>query len=369
VTFVSQSHLLTSAPKTWWLFEMLIDGRFGAPISPGLTEMSQKSSLYSVDTYFWESWEDLMGAAGARAADLAHSHSLILIKPDAFAARKVEAIVDWLSQNGFTIVACMPLEVCRHQARALWRYQWNAAPRIRKEALTTLLAAASSMLLIIRSDRVSGVSTAIRFASMKGSADRSLQRPGDLRAVLSSPAHLISFVHAADDPADFVRELGILLAGKERRDLYGSMRDGAEVSLREILAVTEEAYQSVPYRSFDLLGAVERISAAAHLRLDAHDPDYRGVASILAEILVGRAADWPALFRMLDDRMAAYDKWDRITIAGHASDAALDTVSPLVPGVVAVADGEDVAWRAIDGVDLTRKAVRVTKTIPPASHG
>lgn len=312
---------------------LLIDERFGPAIPEGLTQMPSKTALYALDTHFWEGWEDLAGMAADSAGALARSHALLLVRPDAFAARKVEALLQWLPQNGFSAVASAWLDVSSHQACALWRYQWNTAPRVRREALTAVLGAAASLLLVIRSTQAGELPATTRFARLKGPADPALRRPGDLRAVLGSPAHLISYVHAADDAADLLRELAILLPECERRSVFAAMRDGAGLCAEELLAAVRAACERVPRHSFALAGAVERLGAAVRAQLPAGDPDRAAVTHDLDQLLAGSPLDWRRMFRILDASRVSYDRWDRIAVMGHASDVSYEGLIPLIPGV------------------------------------
>lgn len=55
---------------------MLLDHRYGQSFPAGLTCMPAKATLYSLDSHFWEAWEDLGGIAGQSALELARAHSL-----------------------------------------------------------------------------------------------------------------------------------------------------------------------------------------------------------------------------------------------------------------------------------------------------
>ncbi|OAX53491.1 nucleoside-diphosphate kinase [Xanthomonas graminis] len=312
--------------------QICIDERFGTPIASGLTLLAQKQALYSIDTYFQESWEDAVAVAGDCAAELVSRHSLLLIRPDAMAARHVGAILDWLAGHEFAVVACDFLPVCRHQATALWRYQWNTAPRIRKEALIAVLAAAPSLLVVIRSDAAPETWAATRFARLKGSADPQLQRPGELRALLRSPAHLLSFVHAADDPADFVRELAVFLPERRRKQIYAMILAGVALSPQALRDGVAAAHAQVPPHSLDLSSVLDRLRMAVRVQFVGDARERERVERLLADVGQGIRCDWRALFEALDEYHTVYDPWDRITLAGHVSDLSHEGLSPLIPG-------------------------------------
>jgi nucleoside diphosphate kinase len=308
---------------------MVLDESYGPSLPAGLTQMPQKAVLYAMETYFWEGWEDLVGLAGDSAAAMLAAHSLVLLKPDALCSRKIETILQWLGENGFSVVDCMSVEVSRHQTRALWRYQWNTARRERKEALDALLAAAPSILLIIRSRLDAHMTAAQRFAQLKGPADAELQRPGDLRARLGTRTHLMNFVHSADEPADVARELAILLPTAERRRVVQRMLKGDDFPAHEAASLVARLYEKAPRHSLDLKESLARVEDAVRR---THAVPQR-VAELIDRIRGGETANWRELFALLDDCGARYEPWDRITIAAYLANVAHEGVEFLIPSL------------------------------------
>jgi len=311
---------------------MFLDGRFGPEIPSGLTSMPRKRSLYSIDTYFWEGWEDLVGVAGGTTHELLAAHVLVLLKPDAVAGRKLKTAIEWIRTNGFAISACLPVQVSRHQTRALWRYQWNTAPRARKEALDALMGVSSSLLLVLRS-RDSGTGNASRrFALMKGPANPENQRTGELRCVLGNRTHLISFVHASDEPADLVREVAILLSNHERQGLFHRMAAHVDIAERDLADACADIYRLVPERDFDLSASFGRLEGAADDAIGLLHADRALVQRMLADIRTGRSLDWRGLFSTMDQCGIRYDKWDLLMVAAQLSNVVHDRVELLIPG-------------------------------------
>jgi nucleoside diphosphate kinase len=317
---------------------LFIDASVGAPLPPGLTELPRKAALFAIDTWFREGWEDACAVAGPDATDLLRRHALVLVKPDAFAARRVETILDWLPGQGLTVVAFRRVTVTGRHAQALWQHQWNAAPRQRQEALTALLEAGDSLLLVVRSDATSDApsdaSASKRFAHLKGSADPALRRPGDLRARLGCVAHLVSFVHAADEPADVARELAILLSEAERVAVYRRMQAGDDVRAEALAAVVGEILDGTPRCALDVDAATRRLEEAVRRAAGGAPDDVEPVLAVLRRVRAGGSADTRAVFAWLDRRAVPCDAWDRITVMAHASDVSLPHVRPLLPGAV-----------------------------------
>ncbi|HEX8605061.1 MAG TPA: nucleoside-diphosphate kinase, partial [Pseudoduganella sp.] len=317
---------------------VLIDQRFGSPIPGGLTEIADKATLYAIDTCFREGWEDLVAMAGDAATGLAFGHSMMLVKPDALVSHRLDVVLDWLPRHDFEVVAGIPVTVSPDQAKALWRYQFNCAPRIRKDAYMALFEASPSLLLVVRSTQDPHVSAAKRLANLKGPADPSLQRADNLRAWLGNVTHLLSFVHAADEPADLVRELAILLPTAQRKAVHARMSDGVGIPVRELRAIAAGICQDMPRHSLALPEAVARIEKLALAAAGMSAADRETVAAFCERVGTGAAADWRVLFDLLDDRGIRYDRWDRITIAAHTSDVVEPHLEPLLPGAVPLTD-------------------------------
>lgn len=297
---------------------MRLDGRYGLAVPAGLTDMADKAVLYALDPYFRDGLEDLGEAAGASLQQMALSHSLILLRPDAIACRKAQVIVEWLSRTAFALVDCLPVQVDRHQVRALWQYQWNCAVRERKDACDALMCSSPSLLLIVRDDSGewrSG-SAAARFAGLKGSADPALRRPTDLRAMLLHKSRMLSFIHSPDEAADFVRELAIFLDANARQPVYAKMLGGVQAPAEAVENAIQSLYRQLPERSLELGEALDRIAASARGAI-GDEADREAVAGLVQRARAGGRLDWRELFSLLDRHGVAYEDWDRIVIAGH----------------------------------------------------
>jgi len=116
----------------------LIGRQHGIDLPSALSVMPEKLALYAADTYFLESWEDLV-AVDPSAEDLLQDIATITFKPDAFAARAVRPALAWLSRAGFQVVGAEPVFFDRATIRGIWLYQWNVASRDRKDVVDDLL--------------------------------------------------------------------------------------------------------------------------------------------------------------------------------------------------------------------------------------
>src|SRR4029077_7773503 len=83
------------------------------------------------------------------------------------------------------------------------------------------------------------------------------RRPGQIRYRLRNPALLLNFLHTPDEPADAVREFGVLFAADERLALSRALRDPRAVSLEAGFAA---AYAATPTHALDLDASLELLA-------------------------------------------------------------------------------------------------------------
>jgi len=231
-----------------------------------LTSLERKRELYSADPYFREAAWDAAGVLGDRFYPMLHSTALLVVKPEALAARRLRKILNYLEANHFRLVSYRLLRFSRHVVRELWRYQWNAAT-IEKMDLAdrTLCSFSTGILLGLHEMRwPRQVPAAVRLQSLKGAAALEKRDPGSIRAVLEAPNRMISFVHTSDEPADILRELGIFLDRPERAQFFEGLGEkqptGISEERRRELERVEEATATA---DFDASAAFTRMIEAA----------------------------------------------------------------------------------------------------------
>lgn len=318
-----------------------IDGRFGRPVPRGLTQLQEKEILYGSDVYFQEAWEDLESVAGGRAVSLAREHTVVVIKPEAIVGRRADVVLAWLASNGFRICRAIEVQLSRHIGRALWTYQWNIASRERKDACDLLLEAAPALLLIVA--RPEGVveTAATYFSRLKGPADPRRRTAGQLREILGATCTQMNFVHSADEPADVVREISVLLAPQQRRQLFEAMLSRSDDAARasdlcaELYAATESHPLTLPSAIEAIRGAAGSIEAAGR----------ELVLEWCREIEGGRSMDWQELSRLCHYAKIPISKWDMITIVNHCITMDLPGIKLLLPSLRSLREGDPRAVR------------------------
>lgn len=237
-----------------------------APTLPdGLTLSADKAALYPQDTYFLDAWDQL-GRLTGDPAGFAARHALLLLKPDAVAAHALEPSIDWLGEQGFTIVALRQLTLTRLTVRALWYFQWNIASPERQRVGDALIAAADALLLVVTADPAERLPASVLLTERKGPTDPDEREPGQLRHRLGGETYLLNMVHTPDEPADVVRELGVYAGASERARIY-----------REALAGID--------RSDVARAAAQHLTASGSPRSTALEPAARALCADVAAAL------------------------------------------------------------------------------------
>jgi len=287
--------------------------------------MPDKQALFAADTYFRESWEDLIGAFLDPERELPE-FAMITFKPDAFAGRVVEPALRWLVDKGFRVVAAREVMFDRLMVRGIWYYQWNIASRDRKDVVDELLGAGPSLVVALqlpgRLDATKHLST------IKGPAVPRLRTPGQLRHTLASPSTLLNFVHTADEPADLVRELGVYFPSAYRRELFREMADAGN-QLQRVLALASEIQART--QPVEL-----RLDPVARLLCGMLDPSAAEHADLMAELSSatrGGRPDWRRLLGGLERAGLAITQWQRLVLATALIDMDVATGEVLIRGV------------------------------------
>lgn len=290
-----------------------------------LTRIDRKHLLYREETYFREAVADFTDVFGDRTESVLHGCALLMVKPDGIAARKVRAVAEFLRRNGFSVLAVERPSLAGQVWRELWRYQLNAATLDRLLVNEVVLAGTALLLLVRYDGPADPLPAAVLLSELKGPADVTQQHPDCLRRHLAQPNRVFSLVHVANEPADVVRELGVLLDRPARQRLLTAFGSGAlPAADRAVLAraVEEDAR---PARDLDPGAAADRVSRAVRERGGAvpatgpvAEPAVEEVLATLAEVRRGGAIHWRPFLRALAAIDVRVDHWDLATIGASS---------------------------------------------------
>ncbi|MFI1227176.1 MULTISPECIES: nucleoside-diphosphate kinase [unclassified Streptomyces] len=203
-----------------------------------LTRIPKKAALYEREIYFREGFADAEQILEDRFDELMRATALMMLKPDGLLTGKLAPILDFLAEQGFTPVAAQHIEFTPVLWREMWRYQLTSATLDRLAVTGHVYATGPCLLLALRDDAPSAIPAAVRLSGLKGASDPDTRRPDSLRARLELTNRIINHLHVADEPADVLREIGLLLPPAERRRMLravaaGSMSEDDGDRLRE----------------------------------------------------------------------------------------------------------------------------------------
>lgn len=184
---------------------------------PHLTRDPAKRHFYHRETYFREGLSDAVDVFGEDFVARIGGCALLLLKPDGVVAGKLRPAWEFLQGHGFSVALAQEVFLDGHRWREMWRYQLTTATLDRLAVNECFLTAGPSLLLLLHGPAGDGLPATVRLAGLKGSADPLSRPPGTLRGALGQSNRVLSYVHAADEPTDLIRELGVLLGSVERR--------------------------------------------------------------------------------------------------------------------------------------------------------
>jgi len=305
------------------------------PLLESLSVLPSKRALFAVDSYFRDGWEDLCELPAADIELILNRHALLLLKPDAVVGRRLEAALTWLAGQG-TVVAVERVRISRHVARAMWQYQWNVASRDRRDLADLIGGSGDSLLLLVRLPPAARPAT-VRLSAAKGPADPARREPGQLRHRLGNENLLLNFVHAADEPADLVRELAVLLDSADRRRLLRRLPGATDVTDQAWTQI-RELHERYPAREIGLTAFVHR----QHRRLGELPDGRRGrpaeaFAAALSGLESGGSPGWRELCALAERAGLPLDPWDRIVVGTHLMLPSEPGTVPLLTGPPATA--------------------------------
>lgn len=269
-----------------------------------LARVPEKRRLYEDDIHFRVGLADLTEAAGGDSVAVLRKLALLLVKPDGLAAGKAGLIIDFVMRHGFELVAYEAINFEPHHWRELWRYQLNTAT-LDRLAVNEIVLRGRALLLLLRHPAAAPPAT-VRLSALKGPSDVSRQAQGCLRRILGQPNRVLSLLHVADEPADLVRELALLLDPPVRRRLWQRAVTG-ETSPSEQLDREVESSNRRP-QPMEPEAALDRVEAAIHAARDG--PERDRALHAMREMRAGRKIDWRSFERALENLGANCGRWD-----------------------------------------------------------
>lgn len=277
-----------------------------------LTRIAAKAQQYQRETYFRDGLADAAEVLGERFAPMMERGALLMVKPDGLAGGKAATIVEFLKRHDYAITAVETPLLGRFTWRELWRFQLTSAT-LDRLAVNDLVLRHPALLLMLRYEGECDIPATVRLSVLKGPSDVASQSANCLRRLIGQPNRVFSFFHVADEPADLLRELAILLEGPERRRALASLgSDGLAPGDLQLLDETLAASTSSS-RELDAAGALRRALDAAGRATTASD-SLDHVRADLERMREGAKIAWRPFMRALQDSGLTLDGWDVATL-------------------------------------------------------
>ena len=330
-----------------------------------LTMLPRKGQLYRVETFLREAWNDACGIFGAETIVTLHGTAMLMLKPELFAARRHEIVLNFVMRHGFRPVAFATLTLTRLMAHEIWRYQWNKATTERVQLATAMAMAGPSILVIFRDEEPApAVPASVRLWSLKGAADPRSRKGDELRSAIPVRNRMIGFVHTSDEPADMLREIGIVLDVEERADLLRSVLAQDPGTGERLRRAAGRVASGAAHHDFDVAASWAAIEPALR-RWAGAAPDRSRIVDALRRHVSGRAdgefLDGRMFFDCLAQAGVPADGWPAMTVAAeYIRHEYRDTPPILDAGAIATVREQ---WRAAAAANSFRETATLRRSV------
>ena len=272
-----------------------------------LTRMALKAELYEREQWFREGLAAASAILDEGLADVIRRVALVLVKPDGLIAGRASTLLGYLDQHGFSLAAAEKLLLDRFHWREMWRYQLTSAT-LDRLAINDLVLRGPALLLLLRHRDGIDVPASVYLSGLKGPSTLALQPPDCLRRALRQPNRIFSFFHAADEPADVLRELAILADDALRIRLLTALESGSTDPADRALVAETVAASDRHARSLDAAEALQRVDNA--IRGIGASDDANRVRDDIARMRAGERIEWRPFARALQASGVEVDPWD-----------------------------------------------------------
>lgn len=278
-----------------------------------LSAVARKAELFPSESYFREAYADLM--TNGKADFMAQRTLAITLKPETLVSGRASLVLDYLREKSFDPFLARVFSHSRCSIREIWRYQWNIATLERLEVMERLMCDWASVWILAWDlsnppPRAGWLPATVRFRELKGSAVPEFQKPGQLRTLLDGGNRTLTFVHAADEPIDVVRELGIQFAHSDRLAIIESWRCYIETGATVLEPIDPFVADTADYprHDLDVKAAMRRM---LHHARSGHSAELR---TLLLKAQAGAPLKARRMFELLDPEASEGLRWDALLV-------------------------------------------------------
>jgi nucleoside diphosphate kinase len=305
-------------------------------LPPFLSRLEKKRELFSADPFFCAAWGQIIDRWGSETRGRLWRLSSVIFKPEAVVGRSIGRGLAFLRRCGFTPVTAHAVQLARDSVEEIARYQINVATTERVEVVHQLTGAAPSLLtLMVDKRQPLDVPATVRLVGLKGHVDPARRPPQSLRSALGSSSRLVNHVHTPDEPADVVRELGVLIDPEARSSVLDAI-EAEKDRTAEAEATARRLYAAHPRHDLDFDGALDRIDVAAQRlegRAAPRATELTELRRLCHMLRTRRDGDHARLFELADALGVKAALWDRIVVAAELVEADVPGEEPTLPTV------------------------------------
>ncbi|MEV0642256.1 hypothetical protein AB0I77_46550 [Streptomyces sp. NPDC050619] len=273
------------------------------------TRTGLKADLYEREPHFREGLADARDVWGTAFDETLHQAALFMVKPEGQVTDGVVRVVrTFLDEQSYEVIAVRNVWLDRLMWREMWRYQLTSATLDRFAVSDEWLVLGPALLLALRATRRHELPASVHLTSLKGSATLADQQPNTLRSRLRQANRMLSLIHVADEPADVLRELAVLLDRPERQEvLRRYLGDEMHPDDKQLL----EDATALPKRSLDPVAALGRVEKTV-LASGGEMPDV--LAAAFAAMRAGGRIRWAGFASAIDTYRPLIDPWDLVVL-------------------------------------------------------
>lgn len=215
-----------------------------------------------------------------------------------------------MADSGFTVVAVEVPNLTRFHWREMWRYQLTTAT-VDRLTITDLVLSGPALMVVLHKTEKLDVPASVWLSQRKGISDPVSQAPDCFRRTLRQPNRIFSYFHVADEPADIVRELGILLEPESRLRVFRAMAEGQSQPNDHARLSRALEGSDASARTLDSASALDAVAAA--LQSGPRDELTKTAATAaladIARMRSGERISWRQFTAALAEARVDVDRW------------------------------------------------------------
>lgn len=303
--------------------------------SPCLNFLScfqEKLECYTTDRYFLDGWATLFDLCqrGEFALEQLWSLGSVLFKADSILRGNGLRGIRILEDNGFRIRAVRAVQFSDERVDLLWHYSLGRHSHSRVKLLKRLQALSPSLYLIVEpSNDESHLPCSVRITEFKGQTELTKRHKSTLRYLMGDPqSAFFNFVHTADEPADLVRELGLLFDASQReaitRDIISGSRPNAE-------RVFETLKAGLPRCDLNFSRSIDRLQNRIALMESLSETERADLHKAAGGLNEAGYDSWLQLRNRLSRHGIQVEELDDLTIAGELVELKQEKPTQLFP--------------------------------------